>query len=533
MPVKAPMFFALLFVLALGFTACNGQSSAIFMGDEDLSLADGDKDGDLDNKETPDVDKEPIVEQEAEEAFPDGDTDTEVEPEPEPEPEAETDSDTQQLDPLFPQNIREKVVGPSNIALYWKPAAADTSFVIERAIERGEFIEIARKPGNKGRFLDLQLKPVTGYRYRIKLCDATRCGEVLTLPLKTTPISGFPTSEISNKSDPDTDDDLILFGFVLPGETTLSYSRMIAMTRQGEVWWEYEANEHGSISEVQPLRDHTIATTLFMSLAIIDLDGTLLYLQDANRDPAKPMNGLAHHDIKELADGRLMYLDFDQFNDLLGRQILGDKILITNKERSTIEWTWITRDHVSTSEFDAVDMADNLYSLGYDWSHANSVTFFEDKNEIFLNLRNLDRILCISYPDGAVKYTIGKGGFGDGIFSHVHDPNYYAPGRIMMYDNGGYSLDRLKYSRLLEISYDPAAQTAAEVWEYRETPDFKDIGFGGAIPLSSGHILGTSGTNGRIFEVTRDKTKVFELKMPQGHQLYKAQTIPKSYFQEW
>jgi hypothetical protein len=128
---------------------------------------------------------------------------------------------------------------------------------------------------------------------------------------------------------------------------------------------------------------------------------------------------------------------------------------------------------------------------------------------------------------------MGEGGdFGAGLWSHPHDPQFLEPGRLLMFDNGFRRPGNEEYSRIIEIEYDPVAGTSEVVWEYRETPDFYDFAQGACHQEESGNVFVTDSLNGRVFEVTRDKRVVWELEV-QARWIYKAITVPRTFFTEW
>jgi hypothetical protein len=102
----------------------------------------------------------------------------------------------------------------------------------------------------------------------------------------------------------------------------------------------------------------------------------------------------------------------------------------------------------------------------------------------------------------------------------------------MIMDNGLRRPDP-KFSRAIEVEFDPDAKTAEVVWEYRETPDFYSFALGSAQKQDNGNVLIVDGTNGRLLEVTPDKRKVWELKVETYYWIYKAVTVPREFFTEW
>lgn len=417
-------------------------------------------------------------------------------------------------------------VSARNVRIRWTPLASGT-LRIERAQDGGDFVQVAVRPAHKGRFLDLALEPTASYRYRLAHCSGDTCSPPEVLDALATPPSLLPPFELEVPPQ-DTDDDLVVFGLYNLDPDFVDLARMVAVDREGTVVWEYfrETTNLAPVTEVHLLDDGTLATGHNMSFVRIDLDGTQLYRYDGNT---------AHHDIDPTSSGGFIFLTFDVFADELGEPVLGDGIEIIEAGAQYPSWFWLARDHIPRTDREPIDWANVMFGIGHDWTHANALTFDEAAGRIYVNIRNLNRLYCIDYPSGAVLWIMGDGGdFGEGLWAHSHDPVFLADNRLLMFDNGALRPGtNLEYSRIIEVEFDADQRRADIVWEYRETPDFYAFAQGAVSVQPNGNIFVTDGINGRIFEITRDKSTVWQLRLPAGWWTYKAITVSRDVFTDW
>ncbi len=539
MPYKNPASFvscilSLTFLALIGLSACEQTSSSLYSFGDDNSPS-SINGPDLDIPALGDADREPYLpvidgdfdeekrfgnESENSGLLPDADVvdgDTEM--------EDSNDSDASSaLQDLALRSLQIRPISGHNIVISWARLAPDSEVIIMRSAgEDGWFEEIRRVAGDHARFLDLALSPESPYKYRLTACNDQLCGEMVESPVVTTLASHLPAITLTHPPD-GTDDDLVLFAPVNSSEYyTAPYGYIAAVDRQGVVWWEFFSDQYGTVTELEPLRDHSLATAQYLSLIQLDLDHNVLY-NSTNEGVT------AHHDIDQMSDGRLIHLFFESYEPEPDRYLLTDGVQILNLETRTIDWEWHSKDHVPLSDYNAIDILTSFYGLGYDWTHANSITLDEQAGALYINYRNLNKIYKVGYPSGEVEWTMGKDAdFGEAMWDHAHNPEYIAPGRMVIFDNGTYHL----HSRVIEVAFDPEAKSMELEWEYRETPDFYCPAQGAAIPLENDHILVTDANNGRLFEITRDKELVWELRIPLGFWIYKAMTVPKSFFTEW
>lgn len=414
-----------------------------------------------------------------------------------------------------------------NIKISWEPIPSGR-VRIDRARADGPFEHVANKAASHGRFLDLALTPETTYRYRLSYClTDTACHAPLMLEPLTTPKTRLPAFTIDIPPE-GTQDDIVVFGIETLDPDALDLARMAGVDRQGIIIWEYAREKPflGPVTEVHWLEDRSLATGHSSFFVKLDLDGTELYRYEGNT---------AHHDIDPLSNGRFIFLTFDAFADDLGGPILGDGIEIVQEGQSFPSWTWRARDHIPRTDRNPVDWENYLFGIGRDWTHANALTMDEEANKIYVNIRNLNRIYCLDYPSGEVLWVMGDGGdFGQGLFAHSHDPVFLSSHRVLVFDNGALRPEATHdYSRIIEIEFDAAARHAEIVWEYRETPDFFSFAQGAIGIQPNGNLFVTDGINRRIFEVTRDKKKIWQMRLPPGTWTYKSITVPRSEFEDW
>ena len=204
-------------------------------------------------------------------------------------------------------------------------------------------------------------------------------------------------------------------------------------------------------------------------------------------------------------------------------------------DHSTIEWEWRLEDHLPWTDLCPLDIQYDMFGPARDWTHANALTFDEGAGAIYVNVRNLNQLVKVAYPSGDIEWIMGDGGdFGAGLWAHSHSPELLPGNRVLVFDNGLHrSSGEPYYSRVVEITYDPLALTAAITWEYRETPDFFTAIGGGAVELGDGDVLITDANHGRIVEVTRAGTKAWELLTSTPAHIHRAQAVAAAFFLDW
>lgn len=293
----------------------------------------------------------------------------------------------------------------------------------------------------------------------------------------------------------------------------------------GDVLWDYMDGEVGGIHDFEVLEDTNI---LYIKTegrpTILEYPDQTLYIG--------PKQG-AHHSISELPWGNLLYVTAEvvETGGWMGT-IQSDNIEEFNPDTGEVVWEWKSHEHIDPDTCYCPVCIHTQWEKGRDWTHGNTVHFYEEQSAVLYNPRNLDTLYMISYPDGEILWSCGRcGGFGQGIFSHVHDPYFLPNGNILMFDNGNHRQPQ-QWSRALEIAIDPVEQEAYVVWEYRETPDFFAPTMCDANRLPNGNTLITDTWRGRILEVNPAAEKVWEativnqLFLDAPYMMYKAERIP-------
>jgi hypothetical protein len=243
-----------------------------------------------------------------------------------------------------------------------------------------------------------------------------------------------------------------------------------------------------------------------------------------------------HHDIDVLPNGNYLCLYLYMYEgppEMEYSPREADGVRIIDPTTNQVLWDWQIHEYIPHDEYCELCISQPQFFFdGHDWTHCNTVIYRREGGEdyIYLNVRNLNRLMKIHVATKEVVWTMGDGGdFGEGLWSHSHDPEFLPNGNILMLDNGLHRDGQPSggYSRAIEIAFDPDAKYAEIVWEYRETPDFYTNVMGDADGLPNGNVLITDAVNGRILEVSQDKEKVWEFKLNTPFNwIYKAERVP-------
>ena len=274
---------------------------------------------------------------------------------------------------------------------------------------------------------------------------------------------------------------------------------------EGEIVYEFDRIEPSGLdADFEIMEDGGILILGGNSIYKVQLPDTIEWVLSA---PA------AHHCAIPMPNGHIMYL-YSYSMDVEGWDypLSADGILEVNPVTGEVLWDWRTGDHLSTDDYCPWHiMSFFAATQNYDWTHANTIIYREEESAVYLNIRHLDRIVKIDYPSGEVLWSLGvDGDFGEGLFSHAHDPELLENGNFLMFDNGNHRFP-VEYSRAVEIAFDPVLGWAEVAWAWPDEPFFFDSAMGDASSLPNGNVLITSSHHGRLFEVTRSGEVVWDL----------------------
>jgi hypothetical protein len=221
--------------------------------------------------------------------------------------------------------------------------------------------------------------------------------------------------------------------------------------------------------------------------------------------------GKAHHDMDVMEDGRIY---------VLTRQ--GRVIPRINEEEPVVE-DFITTLDADGNEIDKVSILEclercddkslfNRMLRKGDILHTNTIEILDgrlaDRSPAFragnalISILKLDAIAVVDLDKKKIVWSL------TGKWRRQHQPTILPGGTMLLFDNRGYK----SRSRVIEL--DPI--TTKWIWQYRWNPDnpFYSKSSGSCQRLENGDTLITESDGGRAFEVTPDKSIVWEYVSP-------------------
>ena len=302
---------------------------------------------------------------------------------------------------------------------------------------------------------------------------------------------------------------------------------------------------------------------------------------------------LSHHDVRMLPNGDVLLIAWEVKSrqealnqgrnpSLLNGNVIWPEHIIevkpTGPTTGTIVWEWHAWDHLiqdydaSKQNYGVVADHPELININYgdtsaDWMHCNAIDYNEQLDQILISIHNFDEVWVIDHStttEQAAGHTGGRydhggdllyrwgnpqaydrGTTSNQVFFSQHDAQWIrsgcpGAGDILVFNNGvsrGYSsIDEVtppidtsgNYSLDPGSAYGPDSLT----WQYVANPpsSFYALHISGAERLTDGDTLICNGETGRFFEVTSDKSIVWQYNSqypPQGlKEVFKIDFIP-------
>jgi len=236
----------------------------------------------------------------------------------------------------------------------------------------------------------------------------------------------------------------------------------------------------------------------------IDKDSKLLWanLENAHHDAIVGEDGLIYTLSQVIRRSALPGVT------ALKPPILEDFVLVLSPDGDIVHRISIIEAFVGTPYLPAVERFGDRGDWKGDYFHANAIEPYDSRNEIpvlregqvLISIRNMDTLATLDLNTGKIVWLLR------GPWHRQHDPDIVG-GRIMLFDNRG-DFSRGGRSRVLEL--DPLTQAIS--WQVSANDQYDLFSSWGASqqPLANGNVLINETVPGRLLEVTRDGTLVWE-----------------------
>lgn len=358
----------------------------------------------------------------------------------------------------------------------------------------------------------LGLKAGETYQFRVLLTQAdgeTLESEPRSLELAPPPPE-LPGIEISDLDDAQS----IGGGFFLTSILLPTDGWIVIIDRDGDYVWYRQADPGLSVPTTHISLDHqSILAGQTDYLQREDL-GNVIRVGLRSGEVGLTRTTLAHHDFQELPDGNLAWIGFETRENVEIEKkfytVTGDAIF--EAPEGTLEGEPFTERFNFFDDYVADPWptcqhfwAEAYGSGGLDWTHANSLIYVPEQDGFYLMSKNLDALLWIDRQAGVPQWQI-NGLYSDfepespeAAWSHGHMSQIW-DGGFMVFDNG-YHYDP-PHSRIMEVAFDPVAQTWSLVWEYWDPEERFITMLGDARKLQNGNYLGAWTNAGMITEIT-------------------------------
>jgi len=300
-------------------------------------------------------------------------------------------------------------------------------------------------------------------------------------------------------------------GVLSPQETkrfNQGFGLLSLVNGAGDVVWWYRTDSR--INTFRILRNGNLLYLTADSRAVeIDLLGNPVARWVAARRPEGPAEGhisvdalTFHHSIDELPNGDFVVLGSERrlIRDYYSSEyaadaprqdqwVMGDEVLVFTRE-GEVTWRWNAYDHMDPWRIGYQTMARYWKIRGFpdtiDWSHANKILYWPERDQFVVNFRLLSAVMGISRATGEISWIAGEpSGWDEALrpklltlsegsrwFWHQHSPSFTPDGRLVLFDNGNYQARPFDppasptetHTRVLLYDLDVENKRLTEVW---------------------------------------------------------------------
>jgi len=238
-----------------------------------------------------------------------------------------------------------------------------------------------------------------------------------------------------------------------------------------------------------------------IGLVKLDKDSNLLWVYD----------GKAHHDLFVDSDGKIYVLTRKAgINPKYNKEnpILEDFVTILSGEGKELRSISVLKSLENSSY---ASILSRMRKKG-DIFHTNTIEVLDGtlahrseafrKGNVLISIRRLDLVCVVDMERESVVWALS------GLWRSQHQPTILNDGTMLVFDNRGNN------GKSRVIRFDPFSQEV--IWVYSGTSKAPLYSFdcGSCEELPNGNILISESNNGRAFEVTPDKTIVWEFFNP-------------------
>jgi hypothetical protein len=216
----------------------------------------------------------------------------------------------------------------------------------------------------------------------------------------------------------------------------------------------------------------------------------------------------AHHHLTPMPNGGVAWLEADARDIYPYGLVYGDRVVVAAPGESPVEAfnTWDLLGEPSESE----TWASNWYLDGFDWTHANGITYNEVKNSFLLSLAGQSMVLALDADDATILWTIEGQSLSPAEAGFVlqHSPTWTADDTVMLFVNEGVSSIG-SYAAEFQVG----GSNATEIWNSGRDTLMATHALGRASRLPGGNTLINYGLSGLLQEVDEDGGSLWQLEL--------------------
>ncbi len=349
------------------------------------------------------------------------------------------------------------------------------------------------------------LPPLSEVRYRVRDDDgALICAEAAmtwNLPV------GLPQLTITQQQRDRYDPDTVILGTLIGASSVL-----FAIDREGRWLWHHQL-EDGLVAVDVHIQDGAILHNVFEAEFSEDV-GEVRWLDLTGAQTGSLRTPGAHHVFEITPDGAIAWpaVDIRDWYDEKRDEtitIVGDRLMEADPDGTTRELFTIW-DHEIPERTDQWQGA--FYDEGFDWTHANGLSYTPDRDTYLLSLGHVDAVYELDRATGVPHQRIDSdwAARGSTPFSFQHDPHWTDEGTLMMMS---YTDDIDPVA--IEYTVNTTQERLVEVWsDATEASGLTMLGQARRLP--GGNVLVNYGGKGIIREITAAGEVVWEVSSPLG-----------------